>query len=805
LFYEFKASVPADCRVLEAYSVSHGKASAWLPVLALLHDYFGIQEADEPATRRDKLRATLATLDPALSDAQPYLFALLAIAESPDPIAQMDAQIKRKRTMEALKRIVLRESLKQPIVIIFEDLHWIDDHTQALLDLLADGIGNARALMAVNYRPEYRHEWGNKSYYSQLRLDPLGRESAAEMLATLLGDGVELNPLKRLIVERTEGNPFFLEEMVQALFDQGAIVRNGTVKVARSLSQLRLPPTVQGLLASRIDRLLPEHKELVQALAVMGRESPLALIRQVAKGPEGELEPMLAALQAGEFIYEAPAAAGIEYTFKHALTQEVAYNSLLSERRKLLHERAGAALESLYAMQLDDHLSKLAYHYERSGNTQKAIEYLQRAGQQAVQRSAHGEAIKLFTTALALLDTLPETPERLQQQLNVQLGLGVSLMATTQWSDQSVAQVFSRARELCRLLGDPPQLVSVLFGLQAFHLCRGELKTAHELASQLVAIGQAQQDVAVLLNAHFVLGDVLFFMGEFLAAQTHVERVSSLYDPALHRSAVVYAGHDPAVHALCYQFAALSDLGYPDRAADRLQAAFNLAREISHPWSLALPFVLGAAVYVGRREGELALELAEEGYRLTTEQGFQGLLALVLFSRGAALVLQGKVEEGVHQMREGLAANDALGMGLARTWSLGLLADGCGRVGQVEEGLGLIAEALDIANQTGEHYNEAELHRLKGELLLKRGAKGTESKIQEQAEACFRHAIEVAQAQSAKLLQLCATISLARMLRDTGRRDEARTTLAEIYNWFTEGFDTADLKEAKALLDELAT
>jgi predicted ATPase len=537
----------------------------------------------------------------------------------------------------------------------------------------------------------------------------------------------------------------------------------------------------------------------------MGRESPLALIRQVASPRDEELEPALSALQASEFIYEQPAASGIEYTFKHALTQEVAYNSVLSERRKLLHECAGAALESLYPMQLDDHLSKLAYHYERSGNTQKAIEYLTRAGQQAVQRSAHSEAIKLLTTAAALLETLPETPERIQQQLNVQLGLGVSLMPTRQWSDQSVAQVFSRARELCRLLGDPPQLVSVLFGLQGFHLMRGELKTAHELASQLVAIGQAQQDVAVLLNAHFVLGATLYFMGEYLAAQTHFERVSSLYDPALHRSAVVYLGQDPMVHALCYQFNALSILGYPDGAADRLQAAFNLAREISHPASLSLVPPLGAWGHVVRREGELALELAEEGCHFATEHGFQSLLGIALAFRGAALVLQGRTEEGVHQMREAERFNHAMGMLLGRPRELGFFADACGRLGQVEEGLGLIAEALDIANQTGEHYSEANLHRLKGELLLKRGVEYTESKIQEQAETCFRQAIEVARRQSAKLLELRATTSLARLLAQQGRRNEARTMLAEIYNWFTEGFDTPDLKDAKALLEELAT
>jgi predicted ATPase len=315
LFYEFKATLPAECKVLEAYSVSYGKASAWLPVLELLHDYFGIQQADDPATRREKIRAALAVLDPALSDVEPYLFALLAIAETPDPLAQMDPQVKRKRTMDALKRILLRESLKQPVVIIFEDLHWIDGDTQTLLDLLGDSNANARVLLLVNYRPEYRHEWGNKSYYSQLWLDALGRESAAEMLSALLGDGVELNPLKRLITERTEGNPFFIEEMVQALFDEGAIIRNGSVKVARSLSQLRLPPTVQGILAARIDRLSAEEKTLLQTLAVIGHESPLGLVRQVASHTEMQLERMLGDLQAAEFIYEQPALTESEYVF----------------------------------------------------------------------------------------------------------------------------------------------------------------------------------------------------------------------------------------------------------------------------------------------------------------------------------------------------------------------------------------------------------------------------------------------------------------------------------------------------------
>jgi len=367
LVYEFKRLIPNNCMILEAYSVSHGKASPYQPVLELLYGYFGIDSADDKATRRSKIETRLDALDPGLREIVPYLFALLGIQDTPDPLAQMDLQIRRRRTLEALKRIALRESLNQPLIIIVEDLHWIDSETQALLDLLAGGVANARVLLLVNYRPEYRHEWGNRSYYTQLRLDPLGRESAAEVLSALLGDSVELNALKRLITEGTEGNPFFIEEMVQALFEEGALIRNGTVKIARSLSQLRLPLTVQALLASRIDRLPLAHKELLQTLAIIGRESPLGLIRKIASPAEGELDEMLTVLQAGEFIFEQPTAVGVEYVFKHALTREVAYNSLLIERRKQLHERTGGALEILFADRLDDKLDELTYHY-RTGS-----------------------------------------------------------------------------------------------------------------------------------------------------------------------------------------------------------------------------------------------------------------------------------------------------------------------------------------------------------------------------------------------------------------------------------------------------
>ena len=305
LFYEFKATSQSGWMVLETFSVSHGKASAYLPVIELLWNYFKITSEDDERTRREKVTGRVLALDRALEDTLPYLFALLAIAERDDPVAQMDGQLKKRRTLEAVKRIVLRESLNQPLMVEFEDLHWIDDETQGFLNLLADSIGTAKILLLVNYRPEDSHQWNSKTYYTQLRLDPMGRESAEEMLSSLVSDDKDMTPLKRLIIERTEGNPFFMEETVLELFEEGALKPNGAVKLTRSLNQLKIPLTVQAILASRIDRLPPKEKELLQTLAVIGREFPVSLVRAVLGADD--LDAMLDRLQLAEFIYEQPA------------------------------------------------------------------------------------------------------------------------------------------------------------------------------------------------------------------------------------------------------------------------------------------------------------------------------------------------------------------------------------------------------------------------------------------------------------------------------------------------------------------
>src|SRR5262249_8222961 len=404
LFYEFKLLTQAGGLILEAYSVSYGKASPYLPVIELLKSYFDIKAEDDERKRREKVAGKVVILDRVLEEILPYLYALLGIEEQPSPLQQMDPQICRRRTFEALKKLFLRESLNQPLMLIFEDLHWIDPETQGFLDTLSESVGSAPILLLVNYRPEYRHEWGQKTYYTQLRLAPFGKEEADEFLTVLLdisGGGMQVSPLqhlKQLILEKTEGTPFFMEEVVQTLAEEGVLSgERGHYRLVQAPTELHISPTVQGGLAARIDRLSRPEKELLQHLAVIGREFSLSLLRHVITQPEDEVYRLLAALQRKEFLYEQPAFPEVEYSFKHALTQEVAYGSVLHEQRKTIHERTGQAMEALYSANLDEHYSELAYHYTRSGNTEKAVEYLHLAGQQAVHRSANAEATHQLT------------------------------------------------------------------------------------------------------------------------------------------------------------------------------------------------------------------------------------------------------------------------------------------------------------------------------------------------------------------------------------------------------------------------
>src|SRR5229473_1905384 len=799
LFFEFKATSQSGWMVLETVSVSYGKASAYLPLIDLLRNYFDITTTDDERKRREKVTGRVVALDRSLEDTLPYLFTLLGIVEGDDPLAQMDGQIKKRRTLEAIKRILLRESLNQPLMVVFEDLHWIDEQTQELLNLLADSIGTTKILLLVNYRPEYSHQWGSKTYYTQLRLDPLGREGAHEMLTTMVGDGTEVRSLKGLIIARTGGNPFFMEEIVQSLFEEGVLKRNGHVKLAKSMSAVKVPATVQAILASRIDRLPAEEKELLQTLAVFGREFALSLVRRVFDGRKNdELERMLADLQMAEFIYEQAATGDIEYIFKHALTQQVAYNSVLIERRKLLHKRAGEGLESMFAEQLDDHLDELAHHYSRSDNVAKAVEYLGRAGQQALQRSAYSDAINRLTGAIDRLQGQPDIPERAQRELLLQLALGTTLIAVKGFAAPEAEHAYIRARELCGRLGDPPELFPALFGLWAVHLVRGALRTAHELAEQLLRRMQEIDDPAQLLYTRSALGNTSFWIGEFRSAKEHLEEGISIYDPEQHRPLSFLYGFDAGVNCLSYAAWTLWHLGYPDQALKRGNEALVLAQGLLHPYSLAWAGFFVGIVHQYRREARAAQETAENVLAVCAEHGLTDFLAFATALRGWAMAAQGRNEDGIAQLQEGLAALRTSVTELAQPHNLCMLSEACREAGHLDDALSALKEALAAANEHEDRHHEAEIHRLKGELLLRQNDSNAA-----EAKNCFERAIGIAGRQSAKSHELRATMSLARLLAKQGRRDEARTMLTDIYGWFTEGFDTADLKDAKALLDEL--
>jgi predicted ATPase/class 3 adenylate cyclase len=804
LIHEFAEALPSECKILKAYSVPHGGASAWLPVLELLRSYFGIGDADEKPARREKVEAKLAALDSVLNDTLPYLCTLMGLAEDANPLVQMNPQLRRRRTSDALKRIVIRESLKQPLVLIFEDLHWIDSETQAMLDSFIDAIASTRVLLLVDYRPEYRHNWTGKSYYTQFSLAPLGAEGATEMLDALLGSEPALRPLKKLIAEKTEGNPFFIEEIVQALFDQGTLARNGEVKLTRSLSEVNIPPTVQGILASRIDRLAPEAKELLQTLAVMGKNLPLGLIKRVTAKGEDKLEGMLSDLQTREFIYEQPAPSELAYAFKHALTQEVTYNSLLIGRRKVLHERVANQIESLFKSRLEDYYGDLARHYRRSENRQKSIEYLQLAGQQAIQRSANAEAINYLTDALKIVRAVPDAPKRTQQELVLLTMLGPALIATKGNGAMEVRAVYEAAVELARQRGENARLFPVLFGLRSSHLVRGELRQASELGEQLLILANTLQDVGLTVEANLAQGHTLSLLGEFASSLAHLDAAVAIYDPRKHHAHAFQYGLDPAVFCLCRASLVLWYLGHPDLAIKRIEQAIALAREPPlHYFSLAVA-LLNADVYRHCGNGQLAQHSAEAAIDLCEQQGFTNFLGQATVHRGAALAFQGHAEEGVQLINQGLAMCRTTGAVAFETMYLTDLAEACRTAMLFEEGLRALAEAFAIAEKTGERIYEAELYRLKGELTLMQKTKYSASDVEREVEECFGKALEISSRQQAKSFELRAVMSLSRLWQQVGKSAQARQLLAEIYGWFSEGLETKDLKDAKALLAQLS-
>lgn len=808
LFHEFKERSRRGVLVLETFSVSHGKAFPNLPLIELLKNYFQITTQDDERRCREKVIGKALALERSFEDLVPYILYLLGIGEGGPVLVEMDPQIRRERTFDAIRQLLVRESRNQPVHLLFEDLQWLDRETEAFLTYLIDHVPDARILLLVNYRPEYRPAWAHAAHWSTLRLEPLGPSDAQGLLAALLGEDRSLVPLKQLILEKTEGNPFFMEEVVQTLVEERSLLGDaGRYRIVETPATLHIPTTVQGVLAARIDRLPIEEKELLQALAVIGHEFPFSLIRRICgdeTARDDELRRLLAHLEAAEFIYERPAFPEVNYSFKHALTQEVAGRSLLTERRTTLHERTAQAIEMLFPTRIADYCSELAHHYSQSGNIPKAVEYLHRAAQQALRHAAHHDAMNHLGAALALLKGLPDTPVRAHWELMLLLSLGPVLMDVRGYGATEVGATYRRALELCERTGEASQRFATQLGLRIHHGVRGDHALGMELGMQMLRTAQDANDSGLLIEAQSALGACLFLQGDFGAARTNMEQALALYDPEQHQAHVFTHGVDPGIRALSFLVLILWIQGYPDQALKRSVEALALAQNLAYGPSLAFSLTYTAHLHQLRREPALAAERAEAVIAVSTEHGLPYWLAWGTILRGWATSAQGNIQDGIAQMRLGLDAQRAAGGEDQRPFSLALLADSYWRAGDESAARGLLEEAMAIVEKSGEHCYEAELYRLAG-IYLAGGAdkEGTAPERDDEAVGCFHKAIARAHRQGARALELRAASDLARLLQRQGKTVEARQALSEVYACFTEGFDTRDLREAKTLLDAL--
>jgi class 3 adenylate cyclase/predicted ATPase len=788
--------------VLESASVSYGKATPYFPVVDLLKRYVHVEDGDEPRTIRAKVTGQVLTLDETLQETIPALLSLLDALSEDSSFLQLDPPQRRQRTLDGLKRILLRESQVQPLLLVFEDLHWIDSETQALLDNLVESLPTAQLLLLVNYRPEYNHGWGSKTYYTQLRLDPLPPESADAFLQALLGDDPSLEPLKKLLIERTEGNPFFLEESVRTLVETQVLIGEpGAYRLAHELPTIQVPATVQAILAARIDRLPQEEKRLLQTAAVIGTEVPFTLLQAITEVSEEALYRGLTHLQAAEFLYETSLFPERVYTFKHALTQQVAYQSLLMSTRQQIHQRVAENLKTTFPELTAAQPELVAHHYMEAGCHAQAVGFWYQAGSLASQQSAHVEAIAHLTQGLEALQGLPETNERHRQELDLQLALGRGLMVTRGFGAADAEHAYTRVRELCQRVEALSQQIAALAGLRRMASGRGDIQTARDLSEQLLEFAQRQPDTHLLLEAYYSLGTTLQQLGEVGTARTQFEQGITLDKHlALNAPTVLQrVGIDPSVGIRTHAGRTLWTLGYPEQAVQRDREALTLAEQRAHPYSQVFALFWSATLYAYLREDQISQRQAEAGIALATPHEFEAYLVWGTVLCGWARGIQGNYEEGVAQIQQGLSSWQSLGTVTYRAYGLYLLAEIYGHAGQPEEGLRAIATALTTMETGGDQHCKAEVYRLQGELLVQ----GGQGQKWDEAEKSFGQALALARHQHAKSWELRAATSLARLWQSQDKRQDASALLAPVYNWFTEGFDTADLQEAKGLLDEL--
>jgi predicted ATPase/class 3 adenylate cyclase len=768
----------------------------WLERVALRFE----REAS-PEQRLRKLEGFVAQYGLPSAETVPLLASLLSLPLAADyaPLTTSPEQ-QKQQTLQALLTTLRRIAAQQPVLFIMEDLHWVDPSTLEFLTLLVDQGPTARILALFTCRPDFTPPWTGRAHLTQVTLSRLPRRQAAEMTGRVAhGKALPLEVVEQ-VVAKTDGVPLFVEELTKMVLESGLLQeREARYELTGPLPPLAIPATLHDSLMARLDRLVTV-KSLAQLGATLGREFSYDLLQAVSPWDEATLRDGLQQLVAAEFLYQQGVPPQAMYRFKHALVQEAAYQSLLRSARQQSHQRIAQVLEARFPERCETQPELLALHYTEAGLMEQAIPRWRRAGEHAIERSAHVEAIAHLAKGLELLKTLPDTPQRTRHTLTLHIIQAAALRATKGSVAPEVEQSYARALELCQQVGETPQLFPVLWGLWAFYHGRVALQTARGLGEQLLTLARHAQDPALLLQAHRALGTTLRFLGELPAARAHLEHGIALYDPQEHRSwAFLYGGSNPGVACLCYTSDLVWALGYPDQALTRSHEALTLAQELSHPLSLVPALVWAALVHRFRGDRQASQEQVEAMIALLTELGSSSWLAQATMLEGWGMVERGQATEGLAQMRQGLMAYRATGADLGLPHFLGWLGEACGSAGQAEEGLHVLAEALLLVENQGQRWWEAELYRLKGELLLGRSAAR-----RAEAESCFRQALKVARRQQAKSLELRAAVSLGRLWQQQGKRAEAYELLAPIYSWFTEGFDTADLREAQALLEELS-
>jgi class 3 adenylate cyclase/DNA-binding winged helix-turn-helix (wHTH) protein/tetratricopeptide (TPR) repeat protein len=800
---------------LECRCSPYAQHSALYPVITLGRRLLQWQRDEAPEVTLGKLEAALAPYDVSLPEVVPLLASLLSLPLSDRYAAlQLTPERQKQKTLEAILALLLAHAAQQPVLFIVEDLQWADPSTLELLTLFIDQAATAGILTLLTGRPEFHPPWACEAHLTSLTLGRLPPTQVEQMIDRMTGGKRLPAAVRQEVVAKTDGVPLFVEELTKMVLESGLLREQADhYELLDTLPSLAIPTTLHDSLMARLDRL-GNAKEVAQLGATLGRTFPYELLRAVSPWTEERLQHALEQLVEAELLHQRGVPPQVTYIFKHALIQEAAYQSLLKRKRQQYHQRTVHILEQHFPEITETRPELLAYYATEAGLPALAIPYWQRAGYRAVERSANVEAISHFTKGLELLKALPATPERGQQELTLHLALGSPLMIIKGQAAPEVERIYTRALEFGQQVGDNAQHFAALKGLVRFNNSAGRFRTAREVAEQGLALAQRVHEPTLLWEAHLELGSTLFFLGELVSACLHLEQGLALYAPEQSCDHVFSSGAHPQAFGLSHVAWTLWLLGYPNRALTRSQEALALAQQLSHPYILARALHYAASVHQFRREMPLVRQCAEVLLALSHEHGFTRYIGRGMVMRGWALVEQGAAEEGIEQLRQGIAICRTVADEAGRPVFLASLAEAYEKVGQPEAGLRELAEALAVAHKTQELRWEAELYRLKGELLLQAAGSGPDASTftphsicgrahLAEAEICFKRALEVARRQQAKSLELRGTMSLSRLWQSQGKRTEARHMLSEIYTWFSEGFETLDLQEAKGLLETL--